>query len=150
MLAVMFVVTLAMNSVIISVQGFKYVKKSIPRPIRTWMKYSRPFKAEDTSPCIVALPAYLAEEGEIHGVYANWDDSCDHVVLDSWSTHTILSEKSSLLGLLHPQMHKLLVRLDLDLLMVKEPPSLASQIILEGSLMSYSIKYYLVRNLGII
>ena len=93
LLAVMFVVTLAMNSVIISVQGFKYVKKSIPRPKRKWMRYSRPFKAEDTRPCIVALPAYLAEEGEIHGVYAEWDDSCDHVVLDSGSTHTILSEE---------------------------------------------------------
>ena len=66
------------------------------------MRYSRPFKAEDTSPCIVALPAYLAEEGEIHGVYAEWDDSCDHVVLDSGSTHTILSEEKFFVGPIAP------------------------------------------------
>ena len=50
----------------------------------------------------MVLPAYLAEEGEIHGVYAEWDDSRDHVVLDSGTTHTIFYEEKFFVGGIRP------------------------------------------------
>ena len=82
-MAAIFTRTLAFNTMVTSVEGLRYVIKSTPRPLRQWRKFRKYFQAVDTKPIIVALPAYLAEEGEIHGVYAEWDDSIDYVVLDS-------------------------------------------------------------------
>ena len=101
-MAAIFTLTLAVNTMVTSVEGLRYVKKSAPRPLRQWRKFKKNFQVVDTKPIIVAFPAYLAEEGGIHGVYAEWDDSRDHVVLDSGTTHTILFEEKFFVGDIRP------------------------------------------------
>ena len=108
MMAAIFTLTLAINTMVTSVEGLRYVQKKTPRPLRQWRKFRKHFQAVDTTPIIVALPAYLVDEGDIHGVYAEWDDSCDHVVLDSGSTHTILYQEKLFVGKIRPTTAQIL------------------------------------------